>query len=90
MKRSELKDLSFSEFVFKLRENEKHDTVSWGKEKPPQYLSAHFPINEMGTPEDCTIEKFTLHKDGNITLYTNKGILKFWSYEYKREQSGIR
>jgi len=83
MKRSELKDLSFSEFVFRLRENGKHETVSWGKEKPPQYLNAHYCLCKIETPEDCTIEKFTLHKDGNITLYTNKGILKFWSYGYK-------
>jgi hypothetical protein len=51
--------------------------VSWAKNSKPTAGSLTLATNKLIENEDTTIYKVTLHKNGEITLITNQGWLRF-------------
>ena len=51
--------------------------VSWAKNSKPTAGSLTLPIEKLNENNDTTIENVKLHRNGELTLVTNQGWLRF-------------
>ena len=84
MKRSDFKDLDVTPFFEKVKFFGEHRTCSWHENKPPEWYNKHWLLSDMQPSVSYKTERFTLHKNKDITLYTDHGVIKFW-HNYREE-----
>ena len=78
MKRKDFIGLNFRDFVLKVKEFGEHTTVCYGGDKPPQFQNLHYSAKSVSEDFPCEIERFIFHKEKDITVYTSRGVIKFW------------